>query len=440
MRLAPEGAWVSILFDSALVALLCYRHWLLEQLDRCPASYPGTVTVTLHPRTIGVWEMKLDLLLLAERAFIVLAPEEFRKDFGSDPARVDLITPNPETLTAVGLTLESWRTLPHMPVYRSQDERDFLKWLSEARVSKRWNRLLHHDLAPELWRTSVRLSSMTPGIIAERWKLFHLQDEFSGRLITLFNTMDLLQRWIGSMVFSLSRKHGTFPDELRCDEDFLRLGSFSDWNRALDRTLTASADPDLDCFRIALASPYEEFEANLNLLIPYWESLGCRPKHDRCNVLQVFSAIGFLRNQLLAHGAIPWRMRLDPEPYVCSLYQCFLRQAARVSDLIPRVLAYPGHYDEGFDKTCSWAMDAGVLGWSPRPLGPGDHESVLVLSAKHLAVRGDPYVRVRNGRVVILNRIRSDHSEYIDFQGALLMEPTFVSVPSAREEFVGCPA
>jgi hypothetical protein len=442
LRLAPQGAWLSLIADLSWIALVCRREWQIAQIRKTPWKFPGRLVVAHFPVELRFTHLIPELARGWMGDCLWLSPKEFASSFDNSPKGVDMILPTPQTLKAAGISLEAAQSIPHFPVFRASPSVEpfvFKKeWIEEVARSNRWNRLLHHQLPPDLWQASVNLSSTTPRIIAERWKSFHFQDDLRGRLTALMNTMDLLQRWLGTMVFATLRKKGVLYQEMS-DGTFLKDGQFAAWNKMLEKVLAKQQGVELEGFCTAMLEPQQGFDEDMELLVDYWRFLGTSPRNDKRNLLQAWSAIWFLRNQLLAHGSLGWELQFDPEPYLRGIYLYFLRQASRVVSLVPRLLAYPGKYAEGFDKKRAWSMDAGILGWHPRSLAKDcAYETILVISAKHQAVGTDPFLRIHNGRTVVLNRLlKKDQAEYIDFEGAQVLESSFVLLPANLDDFVG---
>jgi hypothetical protein len=194
---------------------------------------------------------------------------EFARYFKQDYRRVvEIHLRDPKAVAILGLSAREMREMPHwglgvevpqnpehslntrVPRRPKSPPSDvgLVSFLSEfalgelpqSRVS--WlagqqNKLLYDQLPDPLWKASCAICRNTPRLIATQWQMFHLHTSLSFRFITLLNTMDLLQRLVGSTILVTLRAAQGLPESIVKDSKFLSRWSFGEWNKIIETAL-----------------------------------------------------------------------------------------------------------------------------------------------------------------------------------------------------------
>ena len=353
------------------------------------------------------------------------------------------------------------RLAPHFPTFgvsrsKNPDGREAPSFPLDPKTYMRdnsvcvFNRRLHAELPPHLWEASCNLYRRTPRSLGRLWKAFHFQNTARLRLAILFNTFDLLQRLVTLTACAATRDNrelcvifeaheGRGKNGRKKASEFLKKGTIGAWHGALDALLTQSRSPHLTHFQTALLSPLADADAMRDTLAPIVRLLGLRESDLTARTaLEGFRVMGDLRNWILGHGAIGSRLSLDAATYVGALHRYFL---AMISELVK------------LDLTVYAFRDVRIHGWTRSGFvyrdvddGAGPTRGRRLQRLRSLPGDGgfldvSPYLRYANGRLVILDRLRSpaqgSSAHYVDYQARDFTKPTYVSIREPLSRFLG---
>jgi hypothetical protein len=423
----PGMVWVSagaawlVLGIAALNLATLFSYFVLVLRLRVHPERVRRVVVCTTENPTGASIARVFLARVEAR----VAPPDLQRFLVGDLRKVDYITP--EAAALIGMTLAAAREVPHVQVHRADDKRTILPKSLSAASAPLLNRALNTRLTDAMWETSRNLVRRQPRMVAHTWKTFHEEETVQGRLDTLFSTAELLQRVAGSAMFAVLRDTGRLRDLLGDEsERFLRNGSFGDWNGPLRRVLgqlTENEREELAPLATAFTRPLPGFQGELDLLKPFWELIE-RPEVQDADALSALRLLGYLRNRTIGHGAVGWRMTVEPEPFLSALHRFLLFGVVELA-----------------------ALDLGVCGWKAR----GNHqgcdrglgatrkagENSLALAfplPRGMPVYLNPYLRFREGALLVVNRIR-EPVEYVNYS-ADASQPAFVSISTDVEQFL----
>lgn len=290
------------------------------------------------------------------------------------------------------------------------------------------NRALHAELSDELWHTSRRLCQTLPSVMARSWKSFHFQDSMRLRFVALFNTADLIQRLVGSILLCELRDAGLIADGKLAGETFRVPASVLQWSRTLELALT-SAEPGRTPFHRILLTPGQSHEEWQRRLSPFGPVLGRAIRFSPSNghTLGAWGVLGTLRNKIIGHGGMGSHLKLRPLLYLSSLHQFFLATMREIADLDLAILAQTNENaptfatDQGLGSALGLRDDHVAFARHPHPPG---------LVSLH------PYFRYHEGRLLIINKLTREGVNYIDYNVANILEPSFVTLKTDWEEFI----
>lgn len=500
--ISSTAIWITIAWDGfSLIATFLFTS-RLRQLRRAPASL---TSVTLSPvQDIAKWpharsfhltvlvswwmratflQIGLDNIPIVRRIFqksvsgrhLRVAPGDFREFLGGDLRYIDVLSDYEDEL---GFDPDRVIEVPHLLVTRtsvlgraagkvlshltgekfdldkeeSDDDEEVNEWDFDLRTllrqltgatSKSYplNRALNMKLSDELWEASQAICQNTPQVIATSWKLFHFQDEARLRLVTLFNTADLIQRLVGSFVLSTLRNSGELEEMVRAGrgpvaaQSVTRIsvpGSTREWNRSLAWYLEHSITPSLASLRSMLLIPREDFDELQNKLEPFWDLLGGKqfPEHTVRHTVGAWDVFRVIRNQTIGHGMVGLQIKLEPLKYIVPLHEYFL---AVMRDVVLLDLAV-----YSFD---SQAED-GIVGFS------GGLRSACTVDECEIWLRThgtsddftnvSPYLRFHGGAVLFPNRLMKSgvEFEYVNYRPRSIAEASFIKLPVDPASFL----
>jgi hypothetical protein len=150
---------------------------------------------------------------------------------------------------------------------------------------------------------------------------------------------------------------------------------------------------------------------------------------DTSTTLAGFRAIGELRNRILGHGTVGWRIAIEPHRYLAAAHRALLIVLGPVAALDWTMTAYRGPLGERFEQDRTFGHSMGIL-----PAEGAEDDSLVLGGLKDSIATLNPFVRFRSQRLLILNRIRGGEAHYFDFGAERAIEPAHVVIaePPAR--------
>jgi hypothetical protein len=441
MFVSPAAAVTSLIADVSIygIGLLLYLR-SLRSLRRNPGAHPQMVLCYERDRD--------DPVLLALFGWFlpstIIAPGEFVRYLDADLRLLDTAhlrraalkrttkqamasgRLHPSDCDAFVRALKE-DDLPHLVEWTKAEQaapRYRLRLTKLSRVTRsslfQTNRFLNAGLTEDDWTTSIALLQRMPRAIATCWKTFHMQESARLRLVSFFNTVDLVQRLCTIAVLADLRAEGGLE---RAGSPFsFAKSSFGEWNRLLSEALRAPSSP-ASTLRRVLLEERQDWDALVELT-KRLRSRGVEVPEGR-STLAGLRLLGDIRNVVLGHGVLERSIRLSPRDYLASAHQFFL---ALVRDIVRLDFGIAAIFDmtiEGVRVTSQVGVDRGIdanLETDSRCL------PFVALDGRWLPLW--PYCVFADDRLLFLNRTRSDGAEYIDFAAAAI-EPSFraLSVP-----------
>jgi hypothetical protein len=500
--ISSTAIWISIVWDGfSLIATLLFTS-RLRQLRRAPASF---TSVTLSPvQDIAKWpharsfhltvlvswwmratflQIGLDNIPIVRRIlqksvssrYLRVAPGDFREFLGGDLRYIDVLSDYEDEL---GFDPDKLIEVPHLLVTRtsvlgraagkvlshlsghkfdldeeeSDDDEEANEWDFDLRTllrqltgatSKSYplNRALNMKLSDELWEASQAICQNTPQVVATSWKLFHFQDETRLRLVTLFNTADLIQRLVGSFVLATLRNSGELEEMVQdgrgpgAEQSVTKMSvprTPREWNRSLAWYLEHSVTPSLDPLRSMLLSPRADFDELQKKLDPFWDLLGGRqfPEHRVSHTLGAWDVFRVIRNQTIGHGMVGLHIKLDPLKYLVPLHEYFLEVMRDVVMLDLAVYSFDAQAEDG------------IVGFSGGLRSACTVEECDVWLRTHGTDNNftnvSPYLRFYRGTVLFPNRLMNSGAEfeYVNYRPKSIAEPSFIKLPVDAASFL----
>ena len=445
--ISRNALYVSLTLDLFFLGGILFYFYSLKRLRRYPDRFPYNVTVSTGPRwpdsAVVTRPLRLGLShLLMLRKWSTpefqITPTDFTRRLGKDPRLLDEISDS----SILGYSKSELAYFPHLTSHYAKASDESASVLADndalnakatlsSDAHRTLNRALVAGLPDDLWNTSIRLCQTSPQIIATTWKQFYQQKSLRLRLVSLFNTVDMFQRLIGAIAFAVLR------DEDVPETEFLIEGmklprSMNQWNQGLRDVLENTTTPNLASLRHVLLTSRDDFDDLLERLNPIREILGegiFRISGPR-DTLAGWKLLGDLRNKLIGHGGVGWRLSVDVTINLTSLHLFFLAMMQDVSQFDLGILAIHKNsdlmvigLDRGLNRALNASAECSALARIP------ESDSVIELN---------PYFRFNTGRLLVLNGYRDNSAiaEYTDYNSANPLEPSFFSFPEERKSFV----
>jgi tetratricopeptide (TPR) repeat protein len=440
---------LSLTLDLFFLGGVLFYFYSLKRLQRHPDRFPYSVTVSNAAKwpdsAVVTRPLRLGLSqLLMVRKWTTpefqITPTDYTRRLGRNPRLLDEVSDS----SILGYSKSELAYFPHLNSHyaKASDEsasvladNDSLNANQKPTLSsdahRTLNRALVAGLPDDLWNTSIRLCQTSPQIIATTWKQFYQQKSLRLRLVSLFNAVDMFQRLIGAIAFTVLRDEDV-PETEFVIEGMKLPGNMNQWNQGLRDVLENTATPNLASLRHALLTSRDDFNDLLKRLNPIREILGegiFRISGPR-DTLAGWKLLGDLRNKLIGHGGVGWRLSVDVTINLSSLHLFFLAMMQDVSQFDLGVLAIHKNsdlmvigLDRGLNRALNASAECSALARIP------ESDSVIELN---------PYFRFNTGRLLVLNgyRYNSSVAEYTDYNSANPLEPSFFSFPEERKSFV----
>lgn len=287
------------------------------------------------------------------------------------------------------------------------------------------NRALNFELTEELWETSQKICRTMPGSIARTWKGFHFQQSVRLRYLSLFNTADQLQRLLGAIVLCRVRDAGLLREGKLGDQEFRVPASPVQWAETIQLALLTEG-AGLEELRSVLLDSRNDFVQWQDRLTPFAEVIGgpiIFPAGQR-SLLAGLSLLSVLRNKIIGHGGVGSQLRMRPLVYLSALHYFFLELVKDILKLDIQIFAAT------VDGRHSRRDQAVAL---PLRL-EGEHVAVAKTRSLN-PIKMHPYLRYRNGRLLIINRATKEGVSFLDFE-AHSVEPTYLTFQIDPNDFL----
>lgn len=458
-------SWIQ---DLLYVSGIVYYYFVLRRIRKRPASFDLLICLEEYaawPSTDVVrrpFDYLLPRLPFARRwkkTKVLVRPIDFHRFLNDDLRLIDeaelalvgltylefcavphFLLPPQEPAAAARSNFGEWREEPSdaeqmspPPASRRQTRGRYpLRMEKETSATRYYivNRALHAELTEELWATSRKLCQTLPSAIARTWKTFHFQESVRLRFVALFDTSDLIQRLICSVVLCTLRDEGVLVNGTLGGQEFRIPASTLHWTDMLELAFTAHGKR-LERLSRILLEPRENYEEWQEGLSPFGAVLGGSilfPPNSR-NVLAGWRMLGILRNKIIGHGGVGTHLRLRPLLYLSAVHYFFLTMMREITDLDLGVFA--GNGEGGAQKKLLKDQGLGTaLNVS------GNHHAFACPEHQHAMVSLHPYFRYHDGRLLIINRLTKEGVNYIDYNVANIFEPSYLTLKTERDDFI----
>ncbi len=444
--ISESALYLSLALDLFFLGGVLFYCYALKRLRKHPDRFPYKVTVVetlkwpdsavvTHPLRLGL--SQLGMVRKWSAPEFQITPPDFTGPLRRNPRLLDDISDG----SILGYSKSEIDYFPHLvsEFEKSQDngagvhteKKANAKAVMVGDAHRTLNRALVSGLPDNLWNTSIRLCQSSPQIIATTWKQFYQQKSLRLRLVSLFNTVEMFQRLIGAIALVTLRDED-FPEPEFVIGETKIPESMNHWNQALRGVLERTTTPTLAPLRRVLLTIRDDFDDLLKELTPLREILGdgiIRIDGTR-DTLAGWKLLGELRNKLIGHGGVGWKLSVDMTNNLSSLHFFFLAMMKDVSRFDLGVLAVHRNSDLiviGLDKGLNRALNAS-----------GPCLALARVPESNKVVELNPYFRFNTGRLLAIDgyRDKSAIAEYTDYNSADPLEPSFFSFPEHKSSFI----
>jgi len=448
MWISETAIVLSLTLDFLVLSSLAFYHIEIKQLLTNPGSFAPVVKLDEFAewpeskvviRLLKYIFLKIPFLRKWLSGSFSIAPGDFKKRLKSDIRWIDKIPGE----RVAGMDSVTMRALPHLFLPEPEPSAEKIDDLQKA-ISKALpllmrdllggsnhhviNRGLNAGLSDELWAASCFLCCNPPLIIAKTWKQYHRQESLRLRLIMLFNTAELLQRLIGSIVLSRLREIRQLPSATRMGDSIRPPNNMSQWRETLEWALATSNDPGLLLYKQILLHSRNDLDPLNNLEI-FRNVLGETMYRisSASHTLGGFRILSELRNKIIGHGGVGWQLNARPIAYLTCLHQYFLKVIREIPLLNLSVSSVRGHtnpvvvgQNRGLEVEGDFQIDCNPACSLP--------ESGLVML--------NPYLRFHDSRLLVFNRYIHNKAEYIDYNSSNIAKPSYRSFVEDMTSFL----
>ena len=431
------GIWISLIIDFIYIIGLIPYYNILRKLKK----KPGSVSKQIYCGSLSNSPFLYAIANTGDHLFIEIS--DFKFFLKNDPRKID-----GAFFDELGFDERELLEIPHFSILPGSEQyyidsynfnKDEIHSISneyEPIVSYcRINRELHFKINAALWETSCCICKNTPQVVAFSWKLFHFQETLRARFVILFNVADLLLRIVASIVFAELRRRGELSSIFSEESSFLKSGSYLNWIRNLEIALLKTSCNRLKLFRDALLQQRKDFKLIDDLLVPYKSILGnIEFEISEKNTINYLKILGFLRNQLLGHGSIGHVLTFRSMELLTPLYKLFLLLHKELVDQDLGVVAYQGNIlTEDYKKENYVGTDRSFI-WN-KTIKDKEQNYYAYGQIPEGVVLFDPYLKFFKNRLIILNRIRKNEAEYLDYNVSNIIEPVFLKFKNSPSDF-----